>query len=861
MDVMLQECAREPIHLLGRTQRFGFLMAIDAARRIAAMSGNALEWCGREPASLIGAQADSVLPRGSIEAAFAHARIAEGQGVAQHLHHLAWPGRTGAVDVSVHASQGLVVIEVEPAGADPTDGALTIETCTRELATLRSVPELARSATTAVAGLTGYDRVMVYHFAADGSGTVIAEHLAAGQESYVGLRYPAGDIPPQARALYLRNPTRVIFDARDEGLPVHTASETPLDLSLAVLRNVSPVHLQYLRNMGTAASMSISLIVDGRLWGLIACHHRTPMRPTLACRAMSELLGRLYGLAIARAERQPLEADIKALLLASPGVDPLVDPAALPADHDAACTAIGRLMEVTGVATCIDGRVTTWGLAPSHARVVHLAQALAGKASQAVTPVESLKAFLPGMGRLAPKVAGLLALPLAAHGRDWVLLLRDEVLRHVHWAGNPDKAVQRRPDGQLSPRTSFAAWRASVRGHCEPWTVADIELARIVRTRLIESLAAHREQRAIESTRRAARQQALLVRELNHRVRNMLGLIKGLVQQTARSATSIEDLSSRLHDRVHALSRAYTRIEKAHWQPTPLADLVLEETTAFAEPGQVSIAGDPIHLEAQACLSFALVIHELATNARKYGALSLPQGRLFVRWRVTDTGALEIDWRERDGPLVAKPTRQGFGTRVIRQALEHQLRGHVVLDFERTGLRARLWAPRGFVPGTPQAKPPRTPAPGAGRMPAQASARRPSPALAALVVEDDLVIALLAESMLQHLGYDPVLTVGTADDALELLQTRRVDVAMLDVNLGDHSSEDVALRLAALGVPTLVTTGYSDNDSVPEPLRALQRVAKPYTLGDLEVALAAITAAPPAEPAQQPVLAPAGPGR
>lgn len=838
--VDLQACAAEPIHLLGRTQRFGVLLAFDSARRVVAVSGNALSWCGVEPAALLGAPAETVLPRRSVDAAFAHARVAAATGQVQHLHNLAWPGRSEAVDVTIHTSAGLVVVEAEPAGDEPADAALAIEVCTRELATRRDILDLARSATVAVARITGFDRVMVYRFAADGSGTVIAEHLAPGQTSYLGLRYPAGDIPPQARRLYLSNPIRLIADVHDDGLPLHTKQATPPDLSLAVLRSVSPIHLEYLRNMGTAASMSVSLIVDGRLWGLISCHHRRPMRPSLACRAMSELLGRLYGLALARAERQPLEGDIKALLLSPPGVDSLVDPEATAMEHDAACAAIGRLMGVTGVATRVDGLITTWGLAPTADELGDLLAALADRASEPVVAVESLEALQPNLRRLTPRVSGLLAIPLAAQGRDWVLLLRDEVVRHVRWAGNPDKAVSRRADGQLCPRASFAAWRAAVRGHCEPWTTADVELAKVVRTRLIELMSARHEQRAIDGALRAAHQQAMLVRELNHRVRNMLGLIKGLVQQTARSATSVEDLTARLHDRVQALSRAYTQIEKANWQPTLLAALLQEETGAFAEPGQVTLAGGPVHLEPHAYISFALVIHELATNARKYGALSVPQGRLSVRWQVSDSGALDIDWRESHGPAVAEPSRRGFGMRVIREALEHHLHGQATLDFEPGGLHVRLRAGRGFVTGPPVAAV--TPQPAAVRKaPRRAAAKGPVPVpAAALVLDDDLVIAILAESMLQQLGCGHVLTTGTADGALDLLATQRVDIALIDVNLGDHTSERVALRLAELGVPTVVTTGYSDSDSVPEPMRELHRLCKPFTQAELAVAVALV---------------------
>ncbi len=839
----LQDCASEPIHVLGRTQRFGVLLAIDPSRRFGAVSGNTLEWCGMAPQALLGAPAEAVLPRQAVDAAFAHARVAATTGAVQHLHDLAWPGRDGAVDVSVHTSGNLVIVEAEPVGNEPADTALAIEVCTRELAAGRDTVRLAQSATTAVARITGYDRVMVYRFAADGSGTVIAEHRAPGLPAYLGLRYPAGDIPPQARRLYLSSPIRVIVDAHDDGLPMLGMSRAPVDLSLAGLRSVSPVHLQYLRNMGIAASMSVSLVVDGRLWGLIACHHRRPHRPTLACRSMSELLGRLYSLALARAERQPLEADIKQLLVSPAGVDPLVDPDSTPPQFDAACAAIGRLMGVTGVATHVDGRVGSWGLVPSAAQVEEVVKALEIGASEPVVAVESLAALHPRLGRLASSAAGMLAMRLPSQGgRGWVLLLRDEVVRHVRWAGNPDKAVSRRADGSLCPRASFAAWRASVRGHCEPWTTAEIELAKVLRTRLIELLSARHEQRAIDHALRAAHQQALLVRELNHRVRNMLGLIKGLVQQTARSATSIEDLTVRLHDRVHALSRAYTQIERSNWQPSPLASLLQEETGAFAEPGQVALGGGPVHLEPHAYISFALVIHELATNARKYGALSVPQGHVTVRWQVSPGGMLAIDWLESGGPPVSQPTRRGFGTRVIREALEHHLRGHVTLDFRPGGLHVRLQAGSGFVNEAPAS--PARPASLTAASPTRAAAAaqlKDSPAVVpdtALVVDDDLVIAILAESMLQQLGCVHVLTAGTADGALKILKTQRVDIALIDVNLGDHTSERVAERLTEMGVPVVVTTGYSGSDSVPEAMHGLQRLCKPFTQAELAQAVA-----------------------
>ena len=832
---LLAQCASEPIHRLGRVQRFGMLLAVDGRDRcVSFASANADAWCGRPAASLPGSPAAALLGRHNLDAALAHADVARTRGTVQHLSNLRWPGRPGAVDLTVHASGPHVVIEAEPAGPAPAAAVQSVGACTEELATLKGVPELAASAARAVAGITGYSRVMVYRFAADGSGSVIAEQLAGRRPTYLGLRYPASDIPQQARDLYLLNPTRVIADAHDEGVPLLGRNAVDeLDLSLAALRSVSPVNLHYLRNMGTAASMSVSLVVDGRLWGLIACHHHEPVHPPLACRSLVELLGRLYSLAFARAERNGLDHDMKSLLLMPPGVEPLVDPAADGAAFDATCRRIARLMDVTAIVARVDDQTRSWGtpMAPEQAGAIAAAPGVGSGAS--VVAVESLAALQPSLRQLAPRVAGMLALPLGAHGRDWVLLLRDEVRRHVLWGGNPGRTVSRRR-GRLCPRESFEAWRESVRYHCEPWTTADVELADVLRTRLLEAVINRSEHRELEGTRRAAEQQALLVRELNHRVRNMLGLIKGLVQQTARGAATVDDLAQRLHDRVHALSRAYTRIERGHWRPTALRALLAEETGAFAERGQVRLAGDAVSLEPNAYLSFALVIHELATNARKYGALSLPRGRLASTAQVTASGALVIDWLESQVPGVGTPNHQGFGTRVIAQALQHALAGSSQLDFRPDGLHARLCMRRGFVLGAP----PPAPTPG----PPQAGIRGRAPERV-LVVEDDLVIALLAEEALQQLGVRHVVLAGTRDEALAALERERFDLALLDVNLGDHTSEGVAEHLAALQVPVIVATGYSETDGLPDALRTRAHVCKPYGRADLQRALAELAAA------------------
>lgn len=830
LERALAECASEPIHRLGRIQRCGVLLAVDAAGRIARVSANAEAWLGRPARSLLGTRAESILPGQALAAAAAHARVARAHDAAQHLYSVAWPGRAQAVDVSIHTSGGLLVIEAELASDEPPlHDIACLDQCAEQLAHGNEIAGLANAAARGVAELTGFDRVMVYRFSADGSGTVIAEQVAPGLTTYLGLRYPASDIPAQARTLYLRSPSRIICDASDDGIEVLGGEAADFDLSLATLRSVSPVHLQYLRNMGTAATMSISLRVNGRLWGLVVCHHGAPRRPGLARRTVAETLGRLLGLAIGRLENEALQHDIHALLLSQPGIDPLLDDEATPARRQAVLAALASTLGATGASLQLDGRSAQWGEVPSPRKLSALCGLLADTPVPETVAVESLAARWPAMATLAPRVAGLLAVPLSHPPRDWLLLFRDEVRRHVVWAGKPDKTLDPR-SGLLTPRGSFAAWSESVKLHAEPWTPLQIELAEVLRVRLQGLLAVQAEQRDLHMLRRDSQRQALLVRELNHRIRNILALVKGLVQQSAARSDSVEELAATLQNRVGAMARAHMQIEQTRWGPAPLLGLMEDEIRPFSEPGQSVLSGPPIQLEPNAYMSLALVVHELATNARKYGALSLPTGRLAVDWQVDRNGALCIDWRETGGPPASTPKRQGFGSRVIAEALAHELQGHTELSYLPSGLRARLVIPRGFERAVGDIL--------VGADAAAADASPPGPPASVLLVEDDLVIALTVEAMLAQLGCTEITRVGRAPDALALLAERRFDIAMVDVDLGDHTSESVARRLAELGIPIVVASGHAQTDHLPAALRGHPNICKPYGVQDVQRAFA-----------------------
>lgn len=478
----LDACAAEPIHLIGGIQPPGVLLVFHLrTRRLVAASANAaplFEADGVE--ALLGTAIEELLDGPTLQAVAAVADPAE--PAASRFAGVTNAGPMGALhEVSAHAVDELVHVELEPAQAprmDSGDGHAAIARLDAAAAEGGLLDAIARQ----VQAVSGHSRVMVYRFLPDGTGEVEAEALDGPLPSYLGLRYPASDIPPQARALYVHNRVRVIADVAHAPVPVHRdpALDAPLDMRFDVLRAVSPVHLEYLRNMGVAASMSVSLVVDGRLWGMVACHHHEPRPVSARARRALDMLGRHVSMILdarelrarvrredeLRGHRDELErllheaADPRAALAAH--LDVVL--ATVPADGAVLCT--GGERHASGSLPPADG--------------VHAALKWArdrGRAGIAATHVASDWSTAPG-----PEAAGLLAVPLGAGHDDWLLLFRREQRRTVRWAGRPDRPFQIDADGgRIGPRTSFAAWEEQVRDTSAPWIARDLELAQRLR--------------------------------------------------------------------------------------------------------------------------------------------------------------------------------------------------------------------------------------------------------------------------------------------------------------------------------------------------------------------------------------------
>jgi len=504
--VDLDACAREPIHVPGSIQPRGVLLAVQEL-------GAVVLQCSANVDVVLGLPLDRVLGRPLPEVlGRAAARVVLEQLAAVPDHRTRNPGmvhvdvgdRTVVLDVVVHrpppasaSDPGPVfVVELEVAdGPRPLTYGTSYESVRDAIADLNrtgTLTELYDSAARHVRRLTGFDRVMVYRFDAEYNGEVVAEDRRADLEPFLGLHYPASDIPPQARALYERSWIRLISDARYTPVPVLPAADplsgAPLDLTYATLRSVSPVHCEYLRNMGVRASMSISLLRDGRLWGMVACHHYSgPHAPSYGVRAAAEFLG----VALSARLVAQVEQDVLAESRRASGV--LARLVAASRDEEArlaqALTRTGDLLELVpadGVVVCAGGDLAVGGRVPDADGCAALAAWGSGLA-EGVVATDRLAA-LDG----APQVdgaAGAVALALPDGGA--VVWVRDEQVRTVDWGGDPhEKGREVQDDGtvRLSPRASFALWRQQVRGRSLPWDDRHVQNAADLRVHLVEAL-------------------------------------------------------------------------------------------------------------------------------------------------------------------------------------------------------------------------------------------------------------------------------------------------------------------------------------------------------------------------------------
>ncbi|MES2758797.1 MAG: ATP-binding protein [Pseudomonadota bacterium] len=629
-DLTLANCAAEPIHIPGSIQPHGALFAFSAQRLLMAWSANCRELTGAQPA--LGAELAALnLPLAAVELIHeAGADLAAGEAMPAACEVTIGDQE---FDCIVHAHHGRIIAEFERRSLSSdvvASFALKAHGAIDRLKRQQSVEALLNMVVQQVRQLTGFDRVMAYRFRHDDSGDVVAESCGDAMEPYLGRRYPASDIPAQARRLYLINTLRLISDVGYQPVPVlGRDGDPPLDMSHGVLRSVSSIHIEYLQNMGVHASMSISIVVGGRLWGMLACHHMAPRQVPYSIRMAADVLAQVLASSVqtleARGHAAGIEraAELGSRMLETMTHDDQVLRALVPHLPE-----LCEALQADALVVAQDGELIQHGdVDPALARA--MLDSVAGSGEVLFQRTEAAHwpdALRPRLG----KWVGMLAMSFDPSSQGVMLALRAEQVEAVRWAGKPEKIVAHGPLGpRLTPRGSFDEWRETVRGRAEPWDATCLTIASALLSKITRAVAA----RNVEIDRARTELMAMLGHDLRDPLQaiNMAGamLERGSQSETiGRRIQSSSNRMQRLIGHVLDMSRINGGIGLGlQLAPTDLNAMLVDlvDELAAAHPGA------SFRLEAPAPVSAMIdpdrlvqVLANLLSNARHHGEAGMP---------------------------------------------------------------------------------------------------------------------------------------------------------------------------------------------------------------------------------------------
>lgn len=478
----LSNCEREQIHLAGCIQPHGALLAVrESDHLIVQTSGNAAAYLGvrgplrgrhlRELGGDLWRRAQDLPANPEVIPYVVRCHLAD---------------RSRSLNALLHrAAGGEIVIELEAPGPE-IDLSIDVERALQTIIGAGSLAALCDESARLFKEIAGYDRVMIYRFDEEGHGEVFAETRKPELEAFLGNRYPASDIPQIARRLYVRNRVRLLGDINYTPAPVEprlsplTGQE--LDMSMCFLRSASPIHIQYLKNMGVGATLVVSLMVGEKLWGLVSCHHYSPRVLPFEMRSVCELLGEAIGTRIAALEsfaRGQSELSVRRL------EQRMVESVSRDGDWRGALFDSARSLllplAANGAALLFEGQIQTIGEVPGSEEIRALADWLRPRLAAPVYATAALAAQEPRFSALAGVASGLIAARISGDGEEMLIWFRGERVRTITWGGNPFKPPSDSDDpSELSPRRSFAQWHQVVEGTSDPWTPAEITAARVI---------------------------------------------------------------------------------------------------------------------------------------------------------------------------------------------------------------------------------------------------------------------------------------------------------------------------------------------------------------------------------------------
>ncbi|MCG6134249.1 MAG: ATP-binding protein [Nostoc sp. LLA-1] len=496
-QVDLSNCNREQIHIPGSIQPHGVLLALkEADLTILQISNNTGKLFGLNPEDLLNKNLSCLLEADQIK--LLKDSLSQDdlpivnpiEFTINHNHKLVH------CDGILHRSAETLILELEPRYSEKSNTFFKfyhlVKMVMSKLQSASNLAEISQILVKEVQKITGFDRVMLYRFDENWDGKVIAEEKPEYLTAYLGLHYPASDIPTQARKLYSQNWLRLIPNAHyqpAEIIPTNNPlTDQPVDLSRSVLRSVSPLHVEYMHNMGVTASMSISIMKDKKLWGLIACHHQTPKYIPYEIRNACEFLGHMTSLEMAAKEDSE---DVEAKIQVKSDHSKLVEYMSLENNFvDGLINNqpnILNLVNAQGAAICFNGNYFTIGITPEQQDIQDLVEWINQNLHEEIFCTDSLSQIYPEAEKLRDVASGLMAFSISKSQKNYVLWFRPEVVRTIDWGGNPNKPVEVKSNGsvRLSPRKSFALWKETVLLKSLPWKPYELNAALELRSAII----------------------------------------------------------------------------------------------------------------------------------------------------------------------------------------------------------------------------------------------------------------------------------------------------------------------------------------------------------------------------------------